>query len=235
MKSLYKPHLERARRMKQHGVVLFIALIALVAMSLAAVALLRSVDTGTLIAGNLAFKQAATTSGDSGIEEAITWLRKTETGTKAINVYMDPSHPFNITRGADIVLGGSFTNNGYYPNFDPDLSLINVTAPKHINWTNADSKAVRPDLFGNPSPDGSGNSSRYIIQRMCRDADQPIAATDCLFSDLVMDKNSQAVRLPQQFCVGGGCPPTAQPPQMRITVRTTGPRNTVSFVQAFVF
>jgi len=56
---------------RQRGVVLFFALIALVVMSLAAVALIRSVDTNTLIAGNLAFKQAATSSGDSGLEMAI--------------------------------------------------------------------------------------------------------------------------------------------------------------------
>ena len=42
----------------QRGLVLFFALIALVAMSLAALALVRSVDTSTLISGNLAFRQA---------------------------------------------------------------------------------------------------------------------------------------------------------------------------------
>ena len=52
----------------QQGVVSFIALVALVVMSLAAVALIRSVDTATLIAGNLAFKQAATASADAGVE-----------------------------------------------------------------------------------------------------------------------------------------------------------------------
>jgi Tfp pilus assembly protein PilX len=59
---------------RQRGVVLFFTLIALVVMSLAAVALIRSVDTSTMIAGNLAFKQSATTSGDGGIEAAVSWL-----------------------------------------------------------------------------------------------------------------------------------------------------------------
>ncbi|MDZ4297164.1 MAG: hypothetical protein U1A04_02415 [Moraxellaceae bacterium] len=59
---------------KQQGVVLFFALIALVVMSLAAVALIRSVDTNTMIAGNLGFKQSATVSADSGVETAITWV-----------------------------------------------------------------------------------------------------------------------------------------------------------------
>ena len=43
-------------------------------MSLAAVALIRSVDTSTVIAGNLASKQSATTSADSGIETALDWM-----------------------------------------------------------------------------------------------------------------------------------------------------------------
>lgn len=37
----------------QHGIVLFTVLIALVVLSLASVALVRSIDTGTTIAGNL--------------------------------------------------------------------------------------------------------------------------------------------------------------------------------------
>ena len=59
---------------KQQGVVLFIALIVLVAMSLAGVALWRSIGTGVLIAGNIAIQRGAVTSSDVGIEGARTWL-----------------------------------------------------------------------------------------------------------------------------------------------------------------
>ena len=62
------------RRERQRGVVLFIALIVLVAMALAGIALVRSVDTGILVAGNIAFKQGATNAGDQGLEAARTWL-----------------------------------------------------------------------------------------------------------------------------------------------------------------
>ena len=58
----------------QRGVILFISLIVLVAMSLAGIALMRSVDTNILIAGNLAFRQGATLAADRGIENARTWL-----------------------------------------------------------------------------------------------------------------------------------------------------------------
>ena len=59
---------------RQRGTVLFIALIVLVAMTLAGIAIMRSVDTATLIAGNLAFKQATIQSSDNGVEQAYQWL-----------------------------------------------------------------------------------------------------------------------------------------------------------------
>lgn len=59
-----------APRGGQRGVVLFIALIVIVAMMLAGAALMRSVDTGSVIAGNFAFKQATIQAVDAGIEAA---------------------------------------------------------------------------------------------------------------------------------------------------------------------
>jgi len=214
MKPLPKSRLTGVRMIKQRGVVLFFTLIALLAMSLAAVALIRSVDTGTLIAGNLAFKQSATTSGDAGIEAAITWLATTETANSGLNVLNDATHPFNVT---DLV-----TRPGYHSNADPAL---NLTAD--ATWDDANNA-----VFGT---DGSGNTIRYIIQRMCRNANQTIQNADCLFSGAVQDNSGQNILLPQEVCEGAGCPVAGQTPQIRITARTTGPRNTVSYVQAFVY
>jgi Tfp pilus assembly protein PilX len=213
--------------MKQRGVVLFFALIALLAMSLAAVALIRSVDTSTMIAGNLAFKQSATSSGDAGVEAAITWLSATEAANisalTGINVLTDPAlaHPFNNTGGK-----GAFLNPGYFSNADPAVSLTDGTG---IQWTNADSVLVTPD------PDPSGNTIRYVIQRMCRTANTPIATANCLFSGAIVDKSGQNIPLPQDICTGPGCPVAGQTPQIRITTRTTGLKNTISYIQAFVF
>ena len=59
---------------REQGVVLFIALIVLVAMTLAGLAMVRSVGTAVVIAGNLTFKQAATNAADRGIEAGRAWL-----------------------------------------------------------------------------------------------------------------------------------------------------------------
>jgi len=60
---------------RQKGVVLFISLIVLVAMTLAGIGLMRSVDTSTIITGNLAFKQSTLQAADQGVEQAYQqWL-----------------------------------------------------------------------------------------------------------------------------------------------------------------
>jgi hypothetical protein len=58
----------------QRGVVLMIALIVLVALTLAGLSMIRSTDTGVTIAGNLSFRQAASQALDAGIEAAVTAL-----------------------------------------------------------------------------------------------------------------------------------------------------------------
>ena len=206
------------RVVKQRGVVLFFALISLLAIMLAAVALVRSVDTSTIIAGNLAFKQAATTSGDAGTEAAVVWLTAAEAADNSKNVLNDTTHVFNIDNAAA----------GYYSSLNPALSLT-ASSGLRIQWTDADSVLVLPD------PDSSGNSVRYVIQRMCRNANVAIQNADCLFSGALQDLNGKNIPLPQDVCIGAGCPVAGQTPQIRITSRTTGPRNTISYVQAFVY
>ncbi len=58
----------------QDGVVLFIALIVLVAMSLAGIAMNRSVDVAMGISGNLAFRQSTLQGAEKAISDAVTWI-----------------------------------------------------------------------------------------------------------------------------------------------------------------
>jgi Tfp pilus assembly protein PilX len=205
------PHIGR-----QRGVVLFFALVCLVAIMLAAVALTRSVDTNTVIAGNLALQQSATRSADSGTQIAINWLNNLWTANAARNVLTDSNHPFNQNDAAA----------GYYASVDPALSLTATTGTR-ITWTNADSSPAITD--------SSGNTTRYVIQRMCRTAAVPEKDAGCLFSGASSDTGSQNIKLPQDVCNGPGCPAPGQSVQMRITSRTVGPKNSVSYVQTFVY
>lgn len=197
---------------QQRGVVLFFTLVALLVMSLAAVALIRSVDTSTMIAGNLAFKQATTSSADAGIETAMEWLDLQSTGSAGLNVIIDTTHPFN----------SDDTANGYYSSVDPALDLTDAA---DFDW---ETDAI-------VAPDVDGNEIRYVIHRMCRVANQLPREDICLFSTAAEDQNGQDIPLPQHICTGDTCPDQGQSPLMRITARALGPRSSVSYVQAFVF
>ena len=77
---------------RQRGVSLFIALIVLMGMTLTGLALMRSVDTTTIISGNLAFKQSTIQAADQGIDVAYQWLAA-NAGT-AILQNTDPAFGF---------------------------------------------------------------------------------------------------------------------------------------------
>ena len=96
----------RTPRSAQQGVVLFIALIVLVAMTLAGIGMMRSVDTNNLIAGNLAFKNAAASAGDAAVESARAWLTTKTPGQLETD------------------------QAGYFANWQPSFD------PKIFDWTN---------------------------------------------------------------------------------------------------
>lgn len=204
---------------KQHGVVLFFALIALVVMSLAAVALIRSVDTSTLIAGNLAFKQAAVNAGDSGIDSAVTALAGMQATVTANGIppadQADAAcpaclNPFNVDA----------PTQGYYSSIGgPDLTNANT-------WVNANSMLV--------GTDNAGNEVRYIIERMCRTANSPSTPGNCMFSAALVQNGPQQVQRTNDVCENGICVPSGTTPQIRITSRVRGPNFTVSYIQAIV-
>ncbi len=219
----------RALAGAQRGVALFFALICMVALMLAAMMLVRSVDTATLIAGNLAFQQSATRSGDGGTETAINWLTTTQTAFSTTSPLSDPTHPFNNDNGAQ----------GYFASLDPSICLTgtctgtpppnptNRTSYVNFTWDATNSVSVGTDT--------AGNTIRYVIQRMCQTSGVAIANTNCLFSGAKLDNNGQNIPLPQQVCNGPGCPVAGQTPMIRVTSKVTGPKNTVSYVQALIY
>lgn len=202
---------------QQRGVVLFFALIALVAMSLAAVALIRSVDTSTLISGNLAFKQSATSSGDSGLDLANVWLNATSVANNALNPTTDAAHTLNATDAT----------SGYYSYVDDEPASANyVDIFANATWNAITAVA--------PTTDASGNTYQYIIQRVCRTPNALLSAADCLVSLDLSGGNSNVVK--SSTSAGGSFTGISLGhPAYRVTIRTTGPKNTTSYIQAFVY
>ena len=197
-----------SRHAKQAGVVLFIALIALIVMSLAAVALIRSVDTNTMIAGNLSFKQSALISSDSGVETALGWLKNQSV----------PNTDPNADPKAD--LNADLTAQGYYATSAGDAkTLADSSNAKLATGSNI-----------NAGIDGSGNTIKYIIQRMCKNTGAA-DTSHCLYGPAGEDTNSKSNCDLSNPCLGE---PTGAL-LYRITTKVTGPKNTVTYSQAFVY
>ncbi len=201
--------------LRQRGVVLFIALIALLVMSLAAVALIRSVDTNTMIAGNLALRQSAMTSSDRGAEAAMDWLETTALANLAT---------LDVDNSAE----------GYYATYFPtvDANGDGVT-------DDADDRLFAKSLVDNngeldTADDGQGNKIEYIVQRMCLNPAPPAndATNKCMLGEPELGTSSKGVK---DATEAGAIVSASQSPVYRVTVKVTGPKNTVSYTQTYVY
>lgn len=186
----------------QRGVVLIVALVVLVAMSLGGIAIMRSVDTSTLIAGNIAFKQRTLAGADIGLETAIRWIADNRTNLN------------NDNAGA-----------AYF-------SSLSRVVGQRFAWESPAAWGAARDV----STDASGNRIQYIIHRMCtspslsfNDPNQ-MCATDIGAGEAVIAAPGEGAS------AVAGAAGYAVPPQIyvRVTVRSMGPRNAVSYVQAMV-
>jgi type IV pilus assembly protein PilX len=200
---------------KQAGVVLFLAMIALVVMSLAAVALIRSVDTNSMISGNLSYKQTAAISSSYGIESMVDTV-----GPQAL-AYGDAND----------------APNGYYAqcaNFDGGsadrCSGANLTAD--ASWVpGTNSRLATGDgITPGTGRDAYGNTIQYIVERMCHQVGAPTRAS-CLQAGSDPDNSTKNVL--NEPVAGAPKTPT-ELPLYRVTVRIAGPKNTVSYIQAFI-
>lgn len=217
----------RDGRGRQAGVVLIVALIALVAMTLAAIALVRSIDTGLVIAGNIAFKQSTTSASDVSVDAAVSWLENNPT-----------------------LLNDTYVSNGYYANWMEGCDMTGNKTPTDVlddvDWdgsksgnTNCNMKAVVV------SDMPTGYSAHYVVNRMCY-CDGPASGTCgdgsanyCAgLGGSTTDKASHGVgdyiNRPLDMSglgVGVGGSGSAY---YRITTRVVGPRNTTSFVETIV-
>src|SRR5882762_1229506 len=199
-------------RRRQRGVTLFIALIVLVAMTMAAVAMMRSVDTATVVAGNIGFRQSAVNAADQGVQAAFAWLGATVI-TAAIN--------------------SDDTANGYFS------SVAAGEAPdwytNSASWVNARTLSLSCPANGSTTTDCAGNSVKYVIHRLCPVAScAPNATCSGVANVCGQTLSSTAVS-------GEGVDQSAPnffttPPatHYRVTVRSVGPRASIAYVQTML-
>ena len=202
----------RARR--ERGVVLFIALLVMVALSLAGIALIRSADTATIVAGNLAFTQSATAAVDRSVEQAI----------KAL---FDPWRDPTLANPAIALKTADDSTQNYYACVQAPGGAGCLPAGTPIPEIPAvlKTKLAAAGLFALVPEDAAGNKSFYVIERMCA-APGAAIPNNCniAFGSGPADAGTQHYE-------GLGRPGGAF---YRVTVRVEGPRNTVAYAQAIL-
>lgn len=197
-----------ALRTRQHGVTLIIALIVLVMMTLTGIALVRSVDTTNLIAGNLAFQQSALHSGDSGVETAISWLEQNNSGANTGNLFVSHNSLVDC--------------NGYTAN--------RVDPPAGTSWDTWWNSLGVCQTVSLPA-DSSGNTVSYAIDRMCNSSGDPnqVPSPLCSQSPVITYSSPNSSKTSGYVQLN-----SSNQTYYRITARISGARWTKTYVQAIV-
>ncbi len=204
-------------RSRTLGASLLVALVVLVMMSMGALAMVRAVSTGLLVAGNFAFRQAAVLASERGSEAAITWL-SAHVGTPDVLTDQPAA--------------------GYYAKLIPGLDLSgNVAgAATVVDWAGDHCAGRTGATCLQPSPalpaDPAGHTARFFIQRICRSDGAPDDA-----SNSCQKHHSSLGGSLNHGQISYGASPHFLPSNAvyyRITVNVRGPRGTTVFTQTLV-
>jgi type IV pilus assembly protein PilX len=209
--SLLRAVTVRALPTRQRGVVLFIALIVMVVMSLAALGLIRSVDTTTAVLGNLALRQAAMLPANYAVEDAAAGLFADAGGPRILPAQLNSDQP----------LQNYFAEHSQAPGWDDQYGV-----PLPLQ-TQLAAQAVARSFN-----DAASNRITYVTERMCNPTAPNIPAGNAAaesWCDMGQPKQAPGTTVNQGN-------PLILPQQVfyRVTVRVDGPQNTVSFLQAML-
>ena len=216
-----KPALSTAR---QRGASLLFALITVVALSLAAVALIRSVDTGAGILGNLSFKQDSLLATDEATRRAVTWLGNTIQNNSAL-------------------LHNSIAAQGYsalhLATLDPTGTRVDATRVV-IDWTDKPCTSYAGGSYAScfapftlPTL-ANGVKAQYVVLRLCSAAGDATAGAISCAKPLTSSTSISGERGEIGAQNTGRVGASALAQYFRVIVRTQGARQTVSTTETLV-
>ncbi len=195
-------------RTRQRGTILIIALIVLVAMTLAGIATMRSVDTATITAGNIGLRQASVNAADQGIQAGVNWLTAN--------------------------LGPTLVNDNHAAG-PASIGYFSSVAASDADWYDPLTWNEAGQL-NNGNPDAGGNVVFFLIHRMCAIPNCDTSATcggtpntcaSTLSASTLAGEGRDQTRPTDAH--------TSSPAtHYRITARAVGPRNSISIVQSMV-
>ena len=204
----------------RRGISLIFTLLALVALSLAALALVRSSDTGTLILGNIGFRQEATSNAEQAIDAAVSWLKSSTS------------------------LDSDVSTHGYYASSHDSSETLDVTGWQStmtgrtiVGWDDDCSASTGTCLtpYVSQGTSGSGQASQqYIIFRLCNSTGSSSASgNSCLRP--ASDNSGASVQSGSLDYAAYDRLSASSGAYYRIVVRIkSAARDTTSFVEAIV-
>lgn len=216
-------HPKVGRRHAQRGISLLFALLALVALSLASVALVQSIGTGASVIGNLGLKQDATAAAEQVTRQAITAMyAQLNSSTNNLDGNVPALGYYATSTVLDDVTGAQLTGNA---------------SRKIVNWQNSCDGATVGTCFYTPVAASSainGNTAQYVVFRLCDTVGDPVVtvAISCArppVATATTGTNKGALDYSQP-----GSNDASSTPYYRIVVRVAGARNTVSFTETIV-
>ena len=222
----------RSQLRRQRGVSLLFALLTLVAMLLSTLALVRSVDTGTLVLGNIGFKQDATAAADQATRQAILWLTNN-----------------NASLNTDATTGGYYATNRQYDIDGTTLlgaldvtghQLPSTTNRQLINWDGDSCATFTTGTFGTCTLTSAsagtinGNEARYVVFRQCSKTGNYAVDSTISCAKPISSASGQSTKRGEFNYVDSARLSAAAGPYYRIVVRIKGARNTTSFTETIV-
>lgn len=198
---------------RSRGVVLAVVLVVLVVMMLGGISLLRSIDTSTILSGNLAFRRDSVNHSTVGLNAALAAMQNAD--------FKDQVTAECVPTAASC--GGAAAKwlaMNYWPRLlEADGNGVPVIIK---DTTTFDAKfGIQPTAAAGTLE--GGNKIRFLIERMCSDYG-PSDETKCSVSD--------------NYELGGSYrqdkPGSISLPLYRVTIRSDGPRNTLTYTQAII-
>ncbi|MGM9488809.1 pilus assembly PilX family protein [Ideonella sp. YS5] len=204
--------ISRSSRRGQGGIIMVVTLIALAVLLLGGVALMRSSDTSSALAGQIGFRRDLKNQGERAMSMAITSLKSGALSAATTRLTSLASSNYSAVQleandnGIPKVLLKS----------DSDFKAAGYT----VNIVDADSSEANAT---------SGVKARYVIDRLCL-ATGTTDAASCSKTDVVVQNNGQdsnSQKADTSFR-------SINLVVYRISVRVDGPRGTQAFFQSTV-
>jgi hypothetical protein len=229
---------------KQRGFVLLIAMIALVALSLAGLGLMRSLISDSAISGNLVFHQSTINTGDFFIDDAMKRVigDPNVAATSAMSLLgPDASHSNNPK---------TWNNQGnyYLATMLTQEDPVNPASAASLNFIKTNGIPVRLlpantplcTSAASPAPytyivydSNTHNCAHVMIERMCSAAaaGQAASVSNCITVASV-GQNTSGKYVQSHNTNTGGTDPGGNKVAVRVSVRVDGPRGTTTYLQA---